>query len=548
MLERLHVVNPKGRAKKGEVFRPALSNQPSGPRHGDSKVALVKQGARGALRSKNLRLLLEAAVAPEVLAVLAEMPLDRLQNMAEGALCSDETAYHLEQQLDLPSDWLDRMNSAVPENYLTLLANPNNRQPDDDTAQSSGSHAQISAASTATASPSTATQAPIPASPAPAKLPETAAPPSPAVQSAEPAKGRKVMALAARAQTPKPELPLSTGSTSEPSAPEAAAVSQASAKPVVQEPMVATAAPAHDPRQQSLLSDTSPSQPQDLVSPSTPSPALRPQQPDNKPAMTPTELHLANLNVLLAGKGAKSALARLLSLSPASVTGMLNGVKPLNDETRHSVTQAVQLPADWFEKERTAADIPAATQKLLSPLARGAAAPPAAPRARIASKPSAAEPPAGPTGGQGVAAAAPAPTPGPKPTSGVPAAEERPTTWPAGGTGTKVARLRDLTNTSASPQGSASGPSGAAAQTSSPAATPAVAPGTAGSGEPVRTPPKGVPEQQRGDTYAGMTAVLSESGLPPIAEALIKTLARKASTGALSEDKAFELLGSIRAL
>ena len=43
---------------------------------------------------------------------------------------------------------------------------------------------------------------------------------------------------------------------------------------------------------------------------------------------TPTELRRDNLNVLLSGKGAKSALARLLSLSPASVTGMLNGVKP----------------------------------------------------------------------------------------------------------------------------------------------------------------------------------------------------------------------------
>ena len=563
MLERLHVGNPKGRAQKGEVFKPALSNQPSGPRQGDSKVALVKQGVRGALRSKNLRSLLEAANTPEVLALLAEMPLERLQNMAEGALCSDETAYHLEQQLELPSGWLDRMNTAVPESYLNLLANPT-RQTDDDTSPSAGAHIPMAAATPSPDSKPASPQAPVAEAPSPAKTSESvpALTPAPAPEPAELPRGRKIAALAARAASPNQETHSPTPSLAATGHSQGPATPEAPAMPKQPAPDAATAASANaapvaspvaaDPRQQSLLPETPSSLPLDqgLASAS----ASLPTHIDNKPAMTPTELHLANLNVLLSGKGAKSALARLLNLSPASVTGMLNGVKPLNDETRLNVTQAVQLPGDWFEKARTAQDLPAETLKLLSPLARGAAAPAAVPRVRATGKPPVAEPSAGPAVGQGAAPAAP--TPDTKPASNAPLAEERPTSWPPAGT--KVSRLRGLTTDGASAShgetGGAAATGGTAAQApaqhvaSAAAPAPAKAQSTPSSGAHAQVQPKGVPEHQRGDTYPGMSAVLSESGLPPIAEALIKTLALKASSGALSEDKAFELLGSIRAL
>jgi hypothetical protein len=39
-----------------------------------------------------------------------------------------------------------------------------------------------------------------------------------------------------------------------------------------------------------------------------------------------------------------------------------------------------------------------------------------------------------------------------------------------------------------------------------------------------------------------------EGGLAPITEALIKILVLKAQQGALSEDKAFDLLGAVRLL
>lgn len=254
---------------------------------------------------------------------------------------------------------------------------------------------------------------------------------------------------------------------------------------------------------------------------------------------TPTELRRENLNVLLSGKGAKSALARLLSLSPASVTGMLNGVKPLDKELLHNVTQALHLPENWFDKERAETDIPAGAIKLLSPLVRGASAPPAAPKTRAENKA-----PAATNGGGGTPSPSPAPAPEAKAAARAPAPVDKPATWPAQGSGTKVSRLRDLTGGNAADNA-------ASTASATPAATPAAAaPAStpAASSAPIRVPSREVPEQQRGDTYAGMSAVLSEAVLPPIAEALIKTLAQKASSGALSEDKAFELLGSVRTL
>jgi hypothetical protein len=504
--EQFHVGNSNWRNKKPAVFEPALSNSPSGPRQGDSKVELVKQGVRGALRSKNLRLLLEAATAPEILAMVAEVPLDRFQNMAAGALCTDEMAYHLEQQLELESGWLDKMHSAVPENYLALLANPQRAHDEE-----SSSHTVVE-----------------PPQPRP-----TSNKPAPKTQIK---KSPKVLETKATIETPKvsPTPQVSKNSKVE-----------ALASPPRTAPVMA----GTDNRQQSLLPEVPPQSSNTI--PNESNLANPSSQQDNDLAMTTSsELRLSNLNVLLSGKGAKSALARLLSLSPASVTGMLNGVKPLDDDLLHNVTQALKLAPDWFESPRTEADIPAATLKSLSPLVRGASAPPAARRARTDFNQPGADASAGSSQGAPTGESAPANQQAPAQGS------EKPTTWPAAGS--KVSKLLGLTNPPATQAPSAPAPQSSAAA-ASPAASapahqapPASAPQAASSvsepREPIRVAPRAVPEQQRGDSYGAMTAVLSESVLPPIAEALIKTLAQKASSGALSEDKAFELLGTIRTL
>jgi hypothetical protein len=77
------------------VLQLASSGRPSGPRQDNAKPQVVKQGVNGALRAANLRLLLEHAPVREALALVAEVPLERFEAMSQGALCPDETAFHI---------------------------------------------------------------------------------------------------------------------------------------------------------------------------------------------------------------------------------------------------------------------------------------------------------------------------------------------------------------------------------------------------------------------------------------------------------------------
>lgn len=531
------MANSKSRPRRPDVFEPALSNRPTGPRHGDSKVELVKQGVRGVLRSKNLRLLLDAAKAPEDLALLAELPLERLQNMASGALCSDETGYHLEQQLQLPSGWLDRNNTEVPSRFLALLANPNLSLDDLEAVHD-----------------------------------------APAPQEAQ----------------AKPETALATLSTQ--AAPEPVTSAQA------QEPVAISTASA--PAQELATPATVVETPNEALQPTLEpvvEKALPTSKNDENAMTTPAELRLANLQVLLSGKGAKSALARLLQLSPASVTGMLNGVKPLDEELRLTITKVLQLGENWFDKERTEKDIPAAAQKLLSPLPRGATAPTPSSERQSSTKSKAtaeagtANGNASPDNGaaQGAATNAAGAEAGNAPAGA--ATDGKPASWPAG---SKISKLRQITGEgAASDTGAAASGTGAAAggatdatlssdsaaaggegqalasaaqpQANAPASTRRAAAksnGTAAGSQAAAgntpsapaqpgtqlmspaTESRPIPVQQRGDAAPIVSAVLSDFVLPPIAEALIKTLALKATSGALTEDRAFELLGNVRGL
>uniref|UniRef100_UPI0012EC2F60 hypothetical protein n=1 Tax=Azohydromonas australica TaxID=364039 RepID=UPI0012EC2F60 len=106
------------------ILHPASNRGSSGPRQDRSKPQIAKQGVKGALRAANPRLLLENAPVREALALVAEVPLERLEAMSQGALCPDETAFHIERALKLPGKWLDGLNKEVPESTLELLKNP----------------------------------------------------------------------------------------------------------------------------------------------------------------------------------------------------------------------------------------------------------------------------------------------------------------------------------------------------------------------------------------------------------------------------------------
>jgi hypothetical protein len=135
------------------VFHPSSNRRPNGPRPGNAGVQPVKQGVNGALRAANLRLLLDNAPVREALALVAEVPLERLEAMSQGVLCPDETAFHIERALKLPGKWLDGLNKEVPEHTLELLKHPDKAGLHDDDDFDEGASALPPVMSPASAQP-----------------------------------------------------------------------------------------------------------------------------------------------------------------------------------------------------------------------------------------------------------------------------------------------------------------------------------------------------------------------------------------------------------
>jgi transcriptional regulator with XRE-family HTH domain len=455
------------------VLQLASSRRPNGPREDRSKPQVVKQGVNGALRAANLRLLLEHAPVREALSLVAEVPLERLEAMSQGALCPDETAFHIERTLKLPGKWLDGLNKAVPERTLELLKHPDAALHDDDFDED-------------------------------------------------------------------------------------APVAQAPAIPAEQAPVAAAVTTADEPHSSAEVAQ----------------PESGPK--DTHPMSSP-ELRKQNLSILLQGKGAKSALARLIGISQPYMSTIANGGKVLDQEFCRNVAQTLGMPKDWFETPRTASDIPAAALRLLVPLSRGAVASASAAPASGAVE---AESAAAGTSSETAPEAASAPAESSKSASAVAdAAASDATTTRAAQTDTAqpprarpVPRGDDLQRTepsrpvTASVRAPATAPAQAdlltqielevqpAAQATTPArhAEVMAAPAVVLNPVPVVAPVSETVHQlaRRTNDFTPVSAqpLVIEGGVAPITEALIKILALKDRQGVLCEDKAFELLGAVRLL
>ena len=290
--------------------------------------------------------------------------------------------------------------------------------------------------------------------------------------------------------------------------------------------------------------------------------------------MASPELRKQNLTVLLEGKGAKSALARILHAKPPYVSTMLSGRKSLDKELCQGMARALGLPDDWFEAPRTAADIPAATLQRLASLRDAAADADTA----VSSSDMAEATPA-PTMASGTSAAGtPAAAESRKPSTAVvgtaegdavsQAAPSKPTRRRARGASQHGSQqlieptdlVEESTNapTPAAVQADLPVPVELKAQPAAQEPAPALrtevmaTPAPVSVAAPVQTLAP-VPAHQATLQTADFTPVYSqplviEGGLAPITEALIKTLVLKARQGALSEDKAFDLLGTVRQL
>ncbi len=530
------------------IFHPTSNRRPDRPRQDNAKPQVAKQGVKGALRAANLRLLLENAPVPEAMALVAEVPLERLEAMSQGALCPDETAFHIERTLKLPGKWLDGLNKEVPARTLHLLKNPEQAelQDDEDVEEDVAPSSPVVSPASAQqpAAQGAATSQPAPAS---TKL-------APQAQQVQDAIGEAAAAVEPSSIAASTEAGETAHAAADPAVDAAPEGLQAAGK---------RAAAAH--RRASAAAEVQ-LHLSELAPPSQ-------SGPNETSPMAFPELRKQNLTVLLQGKGARSALARILHAKPPYVSAMVSGRKSLDKELCNGMARALGLPENWFESPRTAADIPAAVlQRLVSLRDAGTAASSsdtaeAAPASTAGSGTAAADTPAADESSERVASqAGTAEGDTATPDAAIQIASVKPTQRRA--RHASQAGDQPLVEPMGSVDASTSAPAAMAIPAELPAPVePEVQPAAQEAAPALRTevlrpqapvldaaPVAAATSPQRAALqtidYAPVYSqpLVIEGGLAPITEALIKILVLKARQGALSEDKAFELLGEARLL
>ncbi|WP_157269019.1 helix-turn-helix domain-containing protein [Azohydromonas aeria] len=513
----------------------------------------------GALRAANLRLLLEHAPVREALSLVAEVPLERLEAMSRGALCPDETAFHIERALKLPGKWLDGLNKAPPARTLELLRDPGKAALHDDDLDEEAPVAPAvvaAAAASPSAQPVAGRAAAVPAGSAPTKVLAL-----PGNDSAQQGRATEVASATPVEHQQANDVPVARGTR-----PMAAGEGAESASRPAARAAQAAAAPKAGQPPSSTAQQRTPSDPK-ATSASMPTPELRQQ----------------NLGLLVQGKGAKSALARLIGISQPYMSTIANGGKVLDQAFCRNVAKSLGLHEDWFEAPRTVADIPAAALKLLLPVSRSTAA--SASTAATSGAAAAEGTPAGASGAvapetavapadsshtatavaDDAAAAAAAASQTVATSVAARQADKRPHIRPAssGDHPQRTGPGRPVTASARPPaavpvQADLLAPVEPEVQPAAQAATPAppvdvpAVPAVVPVPTPVMVPASESVHQvvQRMINFTAVSAqpLVIDGGLAPITEALIKILALKDRQGRLSEDKAFELLGTVRLL
>lgn len=530
------------------VLHLASNKRPNGPRPDNSNPQLPKQGVNGALRAANLRLLLEKAPVREALALVAEVPLERLEAMSRGALCPDETAFHIERALKLPGKWLDGLNKEVPERTLELLKHPDEARLHDEDFDEEMLAAPAVAAAAAVQSAAGLSVV---------IRPESGLAQAPIHVAAVPHSQATEVGPLACAHSAQGKVVLAADGTNA----MADGGSKAAARPAAQTSEAATVAA--------------------LIQPHS-SAAVARSKSDSKTTdpMPSPELRQRNLSLLLQGKGAKSAMARVIGISQPYMSTIANGGKVLDQDFCRNIAQALGMPEDWFEAPRTVADIPAVALRRLAPLPRGKGA---GAEATLTGDTAPAQATAVDTAERaapkaGLAAAHPSEAA----TAATGTTEEKAVTAsvPSEQTGVQEKNLgrQSALQGDNKQRGNTTGPAWDAARMAAAAPVqadllstvePEVAvsmpvPPPATQADVVADPSKDSnPAPVRPAVAAAASRTLPaardispvsapplilEGGLAPITEALIKILALKDRQGALSEDKAFELLGAVRVL
>ncbi|WP_213780789.1 hypothetical protein [Caballeronia sp. dw_276] len=96
------------------------------------------------------------------------------------------------------------------------------------------------------------------------------------------------------------------------------------------------------------------------------------QQQSLELASTPSipEVRQANLHILTARNGSKALLSRMLNLSQSNMAHRLHGKKRLDDVEAKRFTDVLELPAGWLDTPRQTDDVPGHVNELLAPTSR----------------------------------------------------------------------------------------------------------------------------------------------------------------------------------
>jgi hypothetical protein len=82
------------------------------------------------------------------------------------------------------------------------------------------------------------------------------------------------------------------------------------------------------------------------------------------------EVRQANLHILTARNGSKALLSRMLNLSQSNMAHRLHGKKRLDDVEAKRFTDVLELPAGWLDTPRQTDDVPDHVNELLAPTSR----------------------------------------------------------------------------------------------------------------------------------------------------------------------------------
>lgn len=285
------------------------------------------------IRVKNFRMLHKMA-GEDQLGVILGVSHQRLEELLAGQNFSEETAYHIETTLGLPSGFFDLLNPILSKEQVERLRQFKEQEQE-----------PVSAAShTLSLTRSHAADA-VPATAPTVALPQAAAPaPDAASVSAAAASPAPVVA-------PQPVA----------AAPAAASVgfSLSLAKPL----------PGVTIRKKTRRNVTA------MTSPVLESAqaVANPQQPAAKVprgVVTAEEaqqrvIRTNNLAMLTSGPGSKKQLCLLTGLTAANISHRLHGNKIFDRETGDFFCERLELPLGWFETPHTPAEVPARALELL---------------------------------------------------------------------------------------------------------------------------------------------------------------------------------------